>query len=181
MLVLLNFLVFQAGWFTSVLGAANQMPWLGPLLVLVAVALHLRLARRPSSELMLIVACGGLGAVFDSALVAAGWVRYPSGMLAAGVAPYWIVGMWLLFATTLNVSLRWLRGRTALAAVLGFVAGPASYVAGAKLGGITLVDPTAALVTLAIGWGAMLPALFVLARRFDGFRPEQAVLPGKAS
>lgn len=181
MLALINFVVFQVGWFSSVLGAANHMPWLGPVLVLGAVVLHLRFARRPADEVLLIAACGGLGALFDSALVAAGWVRYPSGMLAAGFAPYWIVGMWLLFATTLNVSLRWLQGRALLAAVLGFVAGPASYIAGAKLGGIALLDPRASLVALAIGWAVMLPMLSALARRFDGFAPEPAAVPGSSS
>ena len=29
MSVLANFLVFQAGWFATVLGAANGAPWLG--------------------------------------------------------------------------------------------------------------------------------------------------------
>ena len=36
MSVLANFLVFQAGWFATVLGAANGAPWLGPVAVLAA-------------------------------------------------------------------------------------------------------------------------------------------------
>ena len=181
MFAVVNFLVFQVGWFSSVLGAANQMPWLGPVLVVAAVALHLRFAHQPAKELMLIASCGVLGALFDSALVAAGWVQYPSGMIAAGVAPYWIVGMWLLFATTLNVSLRWLRSRVLLAAVFGLIGGPASYVAGAKLGGITLLEPGAALAMLAVGWAVMLPILFELASRLDGYAPKPAAVAGSAS
>ena len=55
----------------------------------------------------------------------------------AGLAPYWIVALWMLFATTLNVTFRWLQPRPALAAALGAVFGPVSYIAGAAVGVIT--------------------------------------------
>ncbi len=65
----------------------------------------------------------------------------------------------------------WLRGRHALAAVLGAVAGPASYFAGQKLGAIQFVEPTAALTSLAIGWAVIMPVLMLIAERLDGFQP----------
>lgn len=169
--ILINFLAFQLGWFSSVIGAAKQMPWIGPLVFAVVLAIHLRNARRPDLELGLVVACGVIGAWFDSTLVALGWVAYPSGQFSGFVAPYWIVTMWMLFATTLNQSMGWLRGRYLLAAVMGAIAGPASYVAGQKLGGIRFEDPFAATVALSIGWAAAMPILMVLAERLDGFRP----------
>jgi hypothetical protein len=166
--LLINFAAFQIGWFSSVIGGAKQMPWLGPVAVMVAVLLHLAYARKPKAEFSLILLCGVLGAVFDSLLVAAGWVTYPSGLVAEFMAPYWIVAMWMLFATTLNVSLKWLKNRPALAAFMGFVAGPMSYVAGQKLGGMEFTNETAAIAALAIGWALMMPALTQLADRFNG-------------
>ena len=38
-----NFIVFQACWFGSVLGAANNLGWLGPLLVSLTVPLQIYL------------------------------------------------------------------------------------------------------------------------------------------
>ena len=76
--------------------------------------------------------------------------------------------MWMLFATTLNVSMRWLRGRPVLAAVFGFLGGPASYIAGQKLGGIMLVSQPAALSALAIGWAIIMPTLMWLSENLDG-------------
>lgn len=172
---LINVLLFQIAWFASVIGAANQVPVAGPAAVLLVVAVHLRLAARPSSELLLIVACGVAGALFDSLLVSSGWVAYASGMFAAGIAPYWIITMWASFATTLNVSLAWMHGRPVLAAVIGLVAGPLTYLTGAKLGGIQLVDQTMALAALGIGWGIMMPLLMMLARRLDGMLSEPAM------
>jgi hypothetical protein len=75
----------------------------------------------------------------------------------------------MLFATTLNVSLRWLRGRPLLGALLGAVGGPLAYLAGAKLGGIELLEPALALSALAAGWALLLPLLQRLATELDGF------------
>jgi hypothetical protein len=175
--LVLNFALFQAGWFAAVLSAAKLVPMLGVAVIAVVVALHLRWSRRPGREFALIVICAMLGGVFDSLLAAAGWVAYPSGQPLAAVAPYWIVAMWMSFATTLNVSLRWLRNRTLLAAALGLAGGPLAYFTGERLGGIVLVDTTAAMVALGIGWGVMMPLLSAVSQRFDGMQPQSADQP----
>jgi hypothetical protein len=59
--LLINITAFKLGWLSSVFGGAQQLPWLGPLVVFLAVAIHLARAQRPSSELMLIVSCGLIG------------------------------------------------------------------------------------------------------------------------
>lgn len=168
MTLFLNIVVFQIGWFAAVITAANHIPLVGVMVMFLAVALHLHLAEQPRNELVLVALCGAIGAMFDTLLVSFGWVDYPSGYLLGGVAPYWIVAMWMLFATTLNVSLRWLRGNHTLAVLFGFLGGPIAYFTGEKLGGIVLVDFTAAMLALGFGWGVMMPLLTMLATRFDG-------------
>jgi len=169
--LLINILGFKIGWVSSVMGAAAQSPWLGPAIFVLVAAVHLRQARRPDLEIGLVIAAGIIGVWFDSFLVAMQWVSYSSGQLGPMLAPYWIVTMWMLFATTLNRSMAWLRGRASLASLLGAVAGPASYLAGRKLGAIEFVDTTAALIALAIGWAVIMPLLVALATRLDGFQP----------
>ena len=168
MLFLVNVVVFQIAWLLSVIGGAQQMPWLGPLAALFAFALHLYAARKPFEEVLLVLSCGLIGASFDSILVAAGWVTYKSGLFSDYFAPYWIITMWMLFAMTLNVSMRWLRGKPKLAALLGFYGGPASYIAGQALGGIVLTNQIAALTALAVGWAVMMPMLMRLSENLDG-------------
>ena len=172
---LINIAAFKLGWLSSVVGGAQQLPWLGPLVVLIAIAIHLARAHRPASELLLIISCGLIGAFFDSALVAAGWVTFPSGMVSDALAPYWIVTMWMLFATTINMSMRWMRGRNWLAAMFGFVGGPMAYYAGHKIGGIQFVDQVAALTMLAVGWAVIMPILMRLGEFLDGISPEAQV------
>lgn len=167
-LLLVNFAIFQVAWLSSVIGGAREMPWLGPLAVLVALVVHLRFARKPFEEILLVISCALIGASFDSLLTAAGWVTYKSGQFSDYLAPYWIITMWMLFATTLNVSMRWLRGKPKLAALFGFYGGPAAYLAGQALGGIVLVNQFAALSALAIGWALMMPLLMWLSESFDG-------------
>jgi hypothetical protein len=170
--LLVNVAAFKLGWISSVVGGAQQMPWLGPLVVSIAIALHLSRAERPRSELLLILSCGLIGTVFDSVLVAAGWVTFPSGMFSDLMAPYWIITMWMLFGTTINMSMRWMRGRPVLAAVFGLAGGPLAYLAGHKIGGIQFVDQTAALAMLAVGWAVIMPLLVQLGERFDGMSRE---------
>lgn len=169
--LLLNFGMFKIGWLSSVIGGAQQLPWLGPLAMLLVVAVHLFRAEQPEREFILVLACGFIGALFDSVLVISGWVTYPSGLLVESMAPYWIISMWMLFATTLNVSLRWMRGRLVLALALGAIAGPLAYIGGSKLGGIVFLDRTAGLVALSVGWGLIMPVLVFLAARLDGISP----------
>jgi hypothetical protein len=166
--VLANFAAFQIGWFACVLGGAHGAPWLGIAVTGLVVAWHLGTAARPSSEARLLVTAAALGVVWDSALVSLGWIAFTSGTLIAGAAPGWIVAMWVLFATTLNVSLNWLKGRDWLSALLGAVAGPLAYYAGAKLGAVHFPEPVLALGALALGWAVIMPLLMRLATRFDG-------------
>lgn len=173
----LNYVLFQAGWFACVMSAAHGQPLLGLIAVVLILGLHLSLARDLRNELKLVLACAAIGLVLDSLLLATGWVSYPNGNWIPGVAPYWIVALWLLFSTTLNLSMGWLKGRAWMAALLGAVGGPLSYVAGQKLGAIRLENPEAALVAIAIAWALVTPLLCLLAQRWNGFPNEQKSQP----
>jgi hypothetical protein len=169
--MLANFILFQLGWFACVLGGAHGRPWLGSGVALLVVGWHLVRARQPKHEAALVLIAGAIGALFESALVALGWVRYPSGVLFANTAPVWLVVIWMVFATTLNVSLRRLRRFPFAAVMLGGVMGPLAYWCGARLGALEFVAPVAATVGLAVGWAALTPALVRIAQRFDGVAP----------
>ncbi len=172
MRLLANIVIYQVCWLACILGGANDLPLAGVAAVALAVAWHLRLADAPRAEIALLVVAGLAGAVWDSLLVAAGWLVYPSGTLIAGTAPYWIVALWVGFATTFNVSLRYFKPRLALAAMLGAIGGPLAFLAGERLGGVTFTDTTTAMVALALGWATLMPAMMLAARRLNGFRDD---------
>ena len=176
--ILINVAIFQAGWLCCVLAGANQLPWLGTVSALLIVIWHVLRAENGQKELSLVLIVIGIGALWDSLLVYTGLLQYPSGTLISGTAPHWIIAMWALFATTLNVSLRWLKYRPLPAAMLGAVSGPAAYFAGYKLGGVQFPDMAAALLALAAGWAILMPLLMALSNRFDGkvVQPPHATL-----
>jgi hypothetical protein len=161
----INFAGFKLAWLACVASAAAGQPLLGSAAVLVAVLLHLRMTPGPRGEAKLVAAAVVAGLAWDSALVALGLFRYPSGTVIDGLAPHWILAMWALLATTLNVSMRWLHGRPWSAAAFGALGGPLAYWAGARLGAVEMPDAAAALIAQAIGWALMMPALMALAFR----------------
>lgn len=168
-----NLVGFQAGWFACVLGAAAGMPWLGPLVAAPILLWHLRTAARPAAEAGFLALAAILGFALDSALVQAGRLRFEVGLFGADLAPYWMVTLWVLFASTMNVSLRWLKTRLLVAAALGAVGGPLAYWAGARLGAAQLLEPLwLSLGAVGLGYATATPLLILAARRLDGFAPE---------
>lgn len=169
--IIINFIVFQIGWLACVIGGAQHLPWLGTLLTLLYIPLHIMAMPAPRQELYFILLVGLLGLVWDSILVATGLTLFPSGILLENTAPHWIVALWILFASTVNVSLRWLQQRWILAAILGAIAGPASYYIGQRLGGVDFNNMLLSLTVLAVAWAFFMPLILWLSERFDGMAP----------
>ena len=169
MAVVLNFVLFQIGWFACVLGGAGGAPWVGVTTVAAIAGYHLWSANLPGREALLLAIAGAIGAIWDGLLTGFGWLVYPSGIFAQWLAPSWIIAMWVAFATTFNVSLSWLKGRWYLASALGAIGGPLAYLAGAKLGGVTFPDPLVAVAVIGGGWSLIMPVLLAFAERLDGF------------
>lgn len=169
--VAMNIVLTQVGWFACVLGAAHGMPWIA-LAALVPIATwHLARANHPTREAGLLAGIAIVGALFETLLVQSGWVRFDAGVVVEGWAPYWMVVLWAVFATTFNVSLRGMRDRPGLAAALAAVGAPASYFAGARLGALEFVAAGAALTAIAVGWAVLTPVMLRAARRLDGYAP----------
>ena len=167
-----NALAFQLGWFACVLGAANDAAWLGVGVVVLVVAVQVAVAPRPVGEAALMGLALLLGAAFETALIVTGGVIHLGSPV---FPPVWMLALWPLFAGTLNRSMGWLQGRWMLAALLGGMAGPLSYWAGARLGALQVGDPVIFVALLAIGWAVLTPLLAHYARRLAG-----DVVPGQS-
>lgn len=161
-----NFLVFQITWWASVLGAASSILWLGPAVAAVALCLHIFLVPDRLAALKLIAFMGLLGYITDSALGLVGVFEFREHALdILWLAPVWLLGLWLVFATTFRSSLEWLSDHSRLAAMLGGVAGPLSYYAGDRLGALRIGEPLIQkLIILALVWSLLLPILFACSR-----------------
>jgi hypothetical protein len=157
---LLNFAGFQTGWFACVLSAAAGRPVLGPLVVGAVVTANIVWSVERRALVVLAVLAAVIGYAVDSGLVLGGLMSFPPDARLGGPSTLWMVALWVNLAITLRSSLGWLRGRYALAAVLGAVGGPLAYGAGAGLGAITIAEPMwLALAAVAVAWLAAMPLL----------------------
>jgi hypothetical protein len=79
------------------------------------------------------------------------------------LAPLWITALWLMFATQLNGSLRFLQKRYLLALVAGAFGGPLAYFAGERIGAVeVLPDDVPATLILGVIWAVAVPGLLYL-------------------
>ncbi len=170
----LNLALFKAGWFAVVFFAAAQLPVAATVAAVAVVALHLWKSPQRQAEFTLVAISALVGFTWESLLVAADVLEYDTGSLLPGTAPLWIVAMWMLFATTLNVGMRWLRRSRVIAVLAGLVGGPLAFLAGQGAGAVTLNEPVYSVMIIGLGWGLLLPVLVTVACRYDGFRPTPA-------
>ena len=169
-LMLQNFILFQAGWLACVIGgASSDYFWVGIAVVAVIIVVHLSRASDIRNETTLIVITMVLGTAWDSVLVLSGLFTFMNGTIFTGMVPFWLIAMWALFATTLNVSMKWLKHKYLLAAVFGAVGGPVAYFAGHRIGAVDFSDTSTVLLAVGAGWSIIMPALMALATRFNGY------------
>lgn len=153
----INFGLFQAGWFACVL-----YPGLAAVgFVVVILAIHLAfISKAPASELQFIGAGTVLGGVLDG-------LWFNTGVLDNGVTdfqltPIWILGLWAAFSTTLSHSLSWISAKPWLPFVCAPIAGPFAYWSASKLGAVDMPDLTLSLAALALGWLVVFPLLLYI-------------------
>ena len=174
---LLNYGLFQAGWFACVLAGAHGM--IGVAVVAAATVIAVSLwcfDTDRASDLRLFAAVALVGFCVDTVHLRLGVFALIGDPRFPHLCPLWLLALWAMFGTTLRGSLSWLAGRYGLAALLGAVAGTLSYLGGANLGAVTMHPNRAfAVSALGAGWAAVMPALVWLAHgsRFQAGTPRE--------
>ena len=163
---ILNFVLFQAAWFVCVLGASYNHTYLALTLSLIILLLHFAIIKKRMLELKLIIIAGLIGLLFDGALLNFDLIIYNDPGLPYPFTPIWIVMLWMIFAMTLNHSLAWLSQKIYVSVLFGAMGGPLAYIAGEKLGAITLLS-TNSIITLSIGWALITPILLTIANKLN--------------
>ncbi|MBA5868652.1 MAG: DUF2878 family protein [Nitrospira sp. CR2.1] len=164
-----NAVLFQLGWWVAILSAGRGQPWLAPVVLAGLITVNIWNASQPRAMTLVVLSIGSAGLLLDSGLTALALLRFEAHPFAPWLCPPWLCALWYLFATTLHQSLRWLEGRTWLAALIGGIAGPVSYGAGEVLGALTLGSGrNSALLLLALVWAGLLPLFVRIAEHLYG-------------
>lgn len=168
--MIMNFLLFQLGWFACVLGGAYDQTLLGCLIAMLVIAYHFYRANEAIQELRLLAVALIIGFIFESIVTSQGLARYSHGQVFDVIAPLWMILMWPLFATTLNLSMRWMKSLSPLlVSLVGAIFAPLAYYAGNRLGAVEYDNLTLSLSIIAIAWAALLPALVIFSIKLDGY------------
>ncbi len=162
---LINALGFQTGWWACIVGVGHGLEWPAMGLCAVLVWLHLHHSPHRRQELMIAAAALAMGLVIDSLLQYFSIIHF-YGWALWKLSPFWLWMLWVLFAMTLNASLEFLQPLPWwVSAILGGVAGPLTYLAGASFGAAAMQPTLIHVSVLALAWAMALPLLVVLARQ----------------
>lgn len=163
---LINYALYQIGWLACVLGGASRRPWTGFVIAMSLVGVHLALSVERAVEVRLVALATAVGAVVEVMQIAAGTYRFTSGTVTDALPPPWLLAMWAQFATTFRHSLRSLITRPGPAMLFGAAGGPIAFLAGERLGAVTLLPPLAhGLIRLSISWSVALVVFSAVVRR----------------
>lgn len=153
-------LVFQLGWFCCVAGGNRGALFAAVVLVPLQATWP---GQRSISEWRMLLLFAAVGLAMDLGWQALGVLAFKGQLLWS--TPGWLVVLWLMFAGTLFRSLAFLQDRLVLAAVLGALSGPLSYMAGIRLGAAQSGHPDSVIaLAMAPAWAILLPLFACLAR-----------------
>lgn len=159
---IVNIVAFQLSWWGCILGAAKDLTYLGPAMMIIFLIVHYFLFVTDIRELYLVAIFGVIGTLIDSLMFLSGSFIY-SGSYTPDifVAPLWITAMWAGFSATVNHSMSWLKGKWLLMVVAGIVFGPVAYFTGEKFGAIEFhLSFLSSVIVIAIVWGLSMPLIY---------------------
>lgn len=162
-----NAVGYQCVWFVTLISASRGHFWYGFIASLVFALLMLLLGGKLKQDMRTVLIGLILGVAIDSLFAFSGWIQYTLPWSLTGLAPLWIIALWLSFSFTLNHSMAFLRQNYVLAAAFGFVGGPLAYWCAGRVFNVIEYGVEMSLVMggLALCWGLVIPAIFYIDSR----------------
>lgn len=167
------YLWFYLGWFACIFLAQRDLSSWSLLLAAVSWGLSLKLYPQNIRGILFFVLLLFLGLGFDK-------LALNYGLLVLKVfqefgMPLWLVSMWLLFLSVLPMLRSFFEKRLLLAAILGAIFGPISYLSGQKFSVIELVS-LSGLLAYILFWAVFFP--FAIWGQKWGLKNFRGKIPG---
>ena len=166
-----NFLLFQTAWLINVLMPGST----SAILTLLILGLHLAfVSTTRMRELRFIIMAAALGIAVDVAFQNAGVLVFPGhdGAHAEGMIPVWLVTLWLMFVTTVNHCLYWMREHSLVLFGLPPFAGALAYYGAAQLGALEIGYGIWGVVAIAVAWGILFPVFVMISRWLESLEDD---------
>lgn len=173
MLRLINFVIFQAGWFICVLAGARSDYKIPSAVAAVAILFNLIFRKPRFAEIKFILFAICLGLAFEYSISRFQILEYRDSSF---FAPPWILCLWALFATTFSFSMNWMINFWWVGFILGFFSGPFSYWGAETLGALSLSEDfwPKGFIILGAHWAFAMSSLVMAYRVFHKIGRERA-------
>ena len=154
---IINLVLFQLAWFSCAL-LTPYASWIVPAII----SLHLILSPSKKIDARILLAAV-LGVMVDLLLMAFNIISFDTSHF-----PLWLVGLWAMFAISLNHSLAWLaKLKTWQVSLIGAIGGSTSYLAAIKFEAIiTPFNTMEILLVYAFIWALLLPVMIAYQRKY---------------
>lgn len=162
--LIVNAVGFQIAWFICVQG--NNLN--AALATIALLGLHQLVFRINLKVWPLLIAFGLIGYLGDSVIAKVVQIEYSENLNP--LAPLWLLGLWLCFATTLNYSMKWLFKTPYLTIFVALLVVPISYLAGINLSESTL---SGSYVMFYISEGMWWAVLLIVYQKLTAFKEVQ--------
>ena len=127
---IINLIFFYLIWWGCILGIRSNFDYVGPILTLVFIVVHLNIVAESRKELILILCCGFLGLIVESLYLYFNFISYEGYLISESfMPPLWIVCIWIALATTINHSMVFLKNKWIVTGICGAIFGPICYFA----------------------------------------------------
>ena len=167
---IINAVFFYLIWWGCILGIRLDLYYLGPILFVVFIMVHLTIISNVKKEVKLILRCGVLALIVESLHRYSELLSYEGYLLSGSLLPpLWIICIWMTLAATLNHSMFFLKDRWLLMVLCGGIFGPVCYYGAMKLEIIYFYfSIEKSIFILSAVWATCLPAMFYISKKNRG-------------
>jgi hypothetical protein len=136
--IIVNFFSFYVGWWAILISNWKNAPIFGWIIFIIVMAIHFfRVSINKKKDALEIFLIALAGLILDTALAASGVLTFTNSYSAV-FPPFWLIGIWILFATTISYSYQLIRNKISSQVIVGGFFAPVSYITGAKFGLLNL-------------------------------------------
>lgn len=162
MIKIVNFVLFYFGWFICI-AWHNLAACIACLAICLANAL---IMRYKSKEILIIILIALLGYTNDWIATSLGIFNFSNSQKYYSLQNLWLLSLWLLFITTFNASLNFIKPyKTLTLGLLGCLSGLISYYSGIRFEVFTTDNILFSLIYIGVNWMFLFPLLFRLYHR----------------
>jgi hypothetical protein len=168
--VMLNFFTFYIAWWAILISNWKNAPAIGWAIWAIVIVIHFfKISINKKKDLAEVFAIAVVGLLLDTILAKTGILTF-NNHYSEILPPLWLVGIWILFATTISYSFVLIRNKILAQVIVGGFFAPISYITGAKFGLLSLYQPFSTYYIIhGACWLIFFPLCFYISKKIKGF------------